>query len=268
MALKRRFSALADYDICVRFFNDLGLEIHLAGRRDRRLPAARGLPRHSQARQRSVAAGGLCRREGAREVIWGVDSQSDPRRNRARYAPRPRRYRKDRRRHHPYRRRFGLAIGFRIFDRQRLFPEVELVNSPGRAERWNRHRKWYSRGPSAAHPSRRLWLHDLDKPTEFYRKRLKFRITDIARDRGVFLRAEGRNDHHNLFWAKTGKAQFCIFRSAWKISTNSWPAPTICNARLVEQARTWSSPYFVDPLFLYCVSCRWRSRIFRRYRLP
>ena len=47
-----------------------------------------------------------------------------------------------------------------------------------------------------------LWVPDLDRARDFYTERLGFRLTDSYRDRSCFLRAEGSNDHHNLFLIK------------------------------------------------------------------
>jgi hypothetical protein len=41
----------------------------------------------------------------------------------------------------------------------------------------------------------------LDKLLAFYLERLKFRLTDRALDTGAFLRCQGTNDHHSLFFA-------------------------------------------------------------------
>ena len=79
---------------------------------------------------------------------------------------------------------------------------------PGRSARWNRHRTWYDKATPQLIYHVVFGCSDLDKPVGFYRDRLKFRITDVARDRGVFFRAQGRSDHHNIFWARTGKAKF------------------------------------------------------------
>jgi catechol 2,3-dioxygenase-like lactoylglutathione lyase family enzyme len=47
-----------------------------------------------------------------------------------------------------------------------------------------------------------LWVPDLDRARDFYTERLGFRLTDSYRNRSCFLRAEGSNDHHNLFLIK------------------------------------------------------------------
>ncbi|MDF2120255.1 VOC family protein [Roseiarcaceae bacterium H3SJ34-1] len=102
----------------------------------------------------------------------------------------------------------GLPIGFRVFVRNRLVSDEEFTNVPGLTRRWNRHRKWFSRArPQLIHHVV-FGFPQFDKAAAFYRNRLKFRVTDVARGRGIFLRADGRSDHHNIFWARTEKPTF------------------------------------------------------------
>jgi hypothetical protein len=144
---------------------------------------------------------------GIREVIWGVDSDgtldeiytnlsSD--REVTRDADGTLRTTDD----------MGLAIGFRHFQRSELPSEEDLINSPGRSLRWNKHRRWFDRAKPQLIHHVVFGYTDIQSPIRFYRDRLKFRITDIARDRGVFLRAEGRSDHHNIFWMKSDQPRF------------------------------------------------------------
>lgn len=44
-----------------------------------------------------------------------------------------------------------------------------------------------------------LFVPDLDAARDFYIERLGFRVTDSYRKQACFLRAQGSNDHHNLF---------------------------------------------------------------------
>jgi catechol-2,3-dioxygenase len=67
----------------------------------------------------------------------------------------------------------------------------------------NSRRKWFD----CAKPQ--LIVHvvfgykDFEGAAKFYRDRLKFRVTDVARGRGLFMRADGRSDHHNIFWIRS-----------------------------------------------------------------
>lgn len=84
----------------------------------------------------------------------------------------------------------------------------ELVNAPGRVERWNRNRQW----PVGASPS--VMQHvvfatpDVRRAAAFYVNRLGFRISDIQDGGGYFLRADGRSEHHNIFWQPGQKLAF------------------------------------------------------------
>lgn len=93
----------------------------------------------------------------------------------------------------------GCRIGFRIARLRPADPAPSRVNAPGRAERIN---TAITFPPSV--PVRRIGhvvLHvpDCDAAAAFYRHRLHFRLSDDFRGRGVFLRADGSNCHHNLF---------------------------------------------------------------------
>ena len=196
-----------DLEVCRRFFTDFGLSVDFESKTE----IGFKLPEGSRVILRRVDDPSLpppyIEGLGAREVIWGVNSQealdeleADLKRDRSVV--------KDSDGTLHTRDDYGLAIGFRIFHRQPLPSVEELINSPGRPERWNEHRKWYNCAKPQLIHHVVFGCSDLEKSIAFYRNRLKFRITDIARDRGVFFRAEGRNDHHNIFWAKTGKPQF------------------------------------------------------------
>lgn len=196
-----------DLDLCTRFFTDFGLEA------DKKTPALTDfkLAEGSHVILRKADDPSLpapyiegC---GVREVIWGVENPADldqikaelERDREVRADPDGTLHAKD---------DYGLAIGFRVFERRPLVAREDLINSPGRSVRWNQHRQWYSQAKPQLIHHVVFGCSDLEKSIGFYRDRLKFRITDIARDRGVFFRAAGRSDHHNLFWAKTGKPQF------------------------------------------------------------
>jgi catechol 2,3-dioxygenase-like lactoylglutathione lyase family enzyme len=196
-----------DLDVCARFFTDFGLVAHAQTPEmvDFRLPeGSHVILRLSDdpSLPKAYSEG-----PGVREVIWGVDSQTSLDEIETDLSS-DRTVTKDADGTLHTTDDLGLSIGFRIFRRQPLVAQEDLVNSPGRSERWNQHRKWYCRATPQLIHHVVFGCADLESPIAFYRNRLKFRITDIARDRGVFFRAEGRNDHHNLFWAKTGKAQF------------------------------------------------------------
>ena len=196
-----------DLPACEKFFTDFGLTaaVKSADEVIFRLPeGSHVILRRSEdpSLPKPFAVGPSVRR-----VIWGVDTNDS-------LASVEAELRKDR----PVRRDaegtiyceddVGLSIGFRVFDRANLVSEEEFTNSPGLARRWNRHRKWFNRArPQLIHHVV-FGCPQFEKAAAFYKNWLKFRVTDVARGRGIFLRADGRSDHHNIFWAKTEKPTF------------------------------------------------------------
>ena len=205
---------------------------------------------------------------GIREVIWGVDTQSaldaieaDLKKDRV--------VTKDADGTLHSTDDLGLALGFRIFERQPLAAKDDQVNSPGRSVRWNKHRSWYDKATPQLIYHVVFGCSDLDKTIGFYRDRLKFRITDVARDRGVFFRAEGRNDHHNIFWARTGKPQFLhISFGVENLDELAGRRQRHAAQGLEEPARIGPASHLIDAVFLHQVAGRRRGGVFRRSRLP
>jgi hypothetical protein len=94
----------------------------------------------------------------------------------------------------------GLRIGFRLFQRQPI-PPVELAeNSLTHHPRRNTPRKWYERARPKLIQHVVFATEGIQAALDFYVGRLNFRVSDISRGRGVFLRCDGRHEHHNLFF--------------------------------------------------------------------
>lgn len=139
--------------------------------------------------------------EGPREVIWGVDGAAS-------LDAVERELRRDRdvtkdadgtlHTVDPS----GLRIGFRIFARRSLPPHENKENTQTDRPRWNTPRQWFDRAKPKVIQHVVFAIPDIDPALDFYVKRLGFRISDVSRGRGIFLRAEGRNEHHNLFFVK------------------------------------------------------------------
>jgi catechol 2,3-dioxygenase-like lactoylglutathione lyase family enzyme len=190
-----------DLETCARFYDDFGLS---AERRDARGVDYR-LPEGSTIKLRMNDDPALPARfsqaPGVREVIWGVDSEATLRRlaetlgtdRTVTLTDGTLRTLDDQ----------GIPIGFRIFKRQAVEPKALLENCPGKVVRWNQHRAWYKRAQPKIMHHAVLSVPDIDKAVAFYTGRLGFRITDVSRGLGVFMRCDGRNDHHNLFFLRS-----------------------------------------------------------------
>ncbi len=172
---------------------------------------------------------------GIRETVWGVESPDELDRLESDLAT-DRIVMRDSDGTVHFRDDQGTPMGLRVFERQAPPASSERVNSPGRVDRWNQHRSWYeSAKPSLIHHVV-YGVPDIERGMAFYVNRLGFRITDVARERGIFARCAGRNDHHNLFLMKADKARFAhisfgvenideLMAGANHMSRNGWKSP-------------------------------------------
>ena len=177
---------VADPELCVRFFSDFGLQL---------VEKSGDYARFELPEGSNVS---LTRATGAAlpEVIWGVDSEESLDIVRRVLEKRPSRQEKDGtlRTRDPC----GLDIGFRVFRRKPLAAVNSVENTLSIVRRWNQHREWFrSAQPKLIHHVV-YGVPDVDGAVAFYRA-LGFRITDVAKGNGVFMRCDGRHDHHNIF---------------------------------------------------------------------
>jgi Glyoxalase/Bleomycin resistance protein/Dioxygenase superfamily len=99
-------------------------------------------------------------------------------------------------------------MGLCIHRRTRLKPLKEPTNTPGRGERRNLQRVWYDRAqPKLIHHAV-FGVPDVAAGMRFYVDRLGFRVTDVARGRGIFGRCAGRQEHHNLLLFASDRPRF------------------------------------------------------------
>jgi catechol 2,3-dioxygenase-like lactoylglutathione lyase family enzyme len=99
----------------------------------------------------------------------------------------------------------GHAIGFRVSQRQSLSLELPLTNTPGNRLRRNRR----AVGTEIRVPAIQRFAHvgywasgDVDENMAFWVERLGFRVSEYIKNVGVFLRAAGSNEHHDVFFAR------------------------------------------------------------------
>ena len=137
---------------------------------------------------------------GVHEIIWGVDTQDDLDRYVARLSM-DRSVTRDADGTVHFVADGGLAMGLRLWPSYRMpTTSVDPINSPGNINRLNAHRKWIAR----AFPKRIMHVvylvPDPDACRAFLSDRLDFRVSDQQRGVGVYLRCDGTNDHHNIFF--------------------------------------------------------------------
>jgi catechol 2,3-dioxygenase-like lactoylglutathione lyase family enzyme len=188
-----------DLDASLKFYDDFGLQSveRDAGGAVYRLPEGSSfVVRHSDDPRLPPK---FLNGPGPREIIWGVDSSATLVAISAELGH-DREVRQDTDGTLHTKDDSGIAIGFRVFDRQPLpVDPAPPENNLSEPVRWNRHRKWYERAAPKLINHVVFGVPDVDVAVAFYVDRLGFRITDIMRGFGMFMRCDGRHDHHNLF---------------------------------------------------------------------
>ena len=97
----------------------------------------------------------------------------------------------------------GLAIAFQVTKRHAYEAKPALLNVTGLPpQRPINHRvDFTTRGQARSVGHIVFWSDDPDRSMKFYTDRLGFRMTDHVQNKsGVFARAAGSRDHHNLFF--------------------------------------------------------------------
>jgi hypothetical protein len=96
----------------------------------------------------------------------------------------------------------GLAVRLRVVSLRSLEAVPDPVNAPGRVERLNQLRRWYDRAVPQQMQHVVFCAPQPRVAARFYVERLGFSISDIQEEGGVFLRAPGNVQHHNLYWQR------------------------------------------------------------------
>lgn len=136
---------------------------------------------------------------GVQEVIWGVQTQEGLDRLLADLG-RDREIRRDADGTAHCLTDDGLAVGFRVFQKTPVVSSVSPSNSPGNVNRINQHRRWIARARPKTIQHVVFQTPNVDQSWEFYRERLGFRLSDVQKGFGVFARADGAHDHHNIYF--------------------------------------------------------------------
>ncbi len=135
--------------------------------------------------------------QGVHEVIWGVDRAETLERLVAGLAT-DREVRRDPDGTAHFQTDIGLAMGLRIFAKRPIASAPDPLNSPGRINRLNTHRKWRKRARPKTIAHVVFQVPEYNTADAFMCSRLNFRMSDWQRGFGKYLRADGSNEHHNL----------------------------------------------------------------------
>jgi catechol 2,3-dioxygenase-like lactoylglutathione lyase family enzyme len=198
---------VAEIAAATKFFEDFGLPVGTKDGKGADFALAEGSSVRIRAMDDPSLPPPFAPGPGLRELIWGVDS------DRALDAiaadlGRDRSLRRDNDGTIHTNDDAGLAIGFRVYRRKEPHDAPQSENGLATMKRWNQMRQWYERArPQVLHHAV-FFVPDVDKGVSFYTKRLNFRVTDMIRHAGVFMRCDGRPDHHNLFFIRAKEPRF------------------------------------------------------------
>lgn len=102
----------------------------------------------------------------------------------------------------------GYAIALTLSRRQPIDVVPVGYNAPSLPGRIDRRADVHERATPQTIAHVVLQAPKLDQAVDFYREALDFRLTDVYPERGVFLRANGNHEHHNLFLLNNGEIGF------------------------------------------------------------
>lgn len=180
-----------------RFFEDFGLPLTARDDREARFTLDEGSHLVIRHREDPALPPSAMVGTGVREVVWGVDSQASldaltaelsRDRELARDATGTVRFTTD----------FGLPMGLRLHARKMVVTAPDPVNAPGRVNRLNQHRKWRLRARPRVISHVVFAVPGHEAASRFMMERLGFRLSDNQRGFGMYLRADGTNNHHSL----------------------------------------------------------------------
>jgi catechol 2,3-dioxygenase-like lactoylglutathione lyase family enzyme len=188
-----------DLDASTRFFEDFGLPLVQETPNEARFRLEEGstvVIRHiDDASIPKSAVEGI----GVREVTWGVDTQANLDRLAAELK-RDRELTRDADGTVHFLTDTGLPMALHVFAKRAIVYAPDPVNAPGRVNRLNQHRKWRLRARPKVIQHVVFAVPEVQKSFEFFRDRLQFRLSDAQRGVGLYARADGTNNHHNIFF--------------------------------------------------------------------
>jgi catechol 2,3-dioxygenase-like lactoylglutathione lyase family enzyme len=181
-----------------RFFTDFGLKAKVADQDETVFALDEGSEVIVRAIDDPALPAAWFKGNGVREVIWGVDSrealealvrdiasdrQVDEKDGVVRFKTDE-----------------GIPFGLKVWQRNRVTYKPDAVNAPGSIGRFNQMRRWRDEARPKCINHVVFKVNDYEKAFAFMETRLNFRLTDAPRGRGKFGRADGTNEHHNIFF--------------------------------------------------------------------
>jgi catechol 2,3-dioxygenase-like lactoylglutathione lyase family enzyme len=197
LGIKSLRYGVEDVSTGARFFADFGLQLVEHDEAYARFSLPEGstveiLPVNHPSLPRSSVEG-----PGVQEVVWGVDTPEALALLVADLS-RDLKVTVDAEGVHHFLSPFGIAMGLASWQRKTVVCAPDALNSPGNIQRLNTHRKWRRRALPKVITHVVFRAADYLSAAAFMRERLNFRLTDVQVGVAVYIRADGRNEHHNF----------------------------------------------------------------------
>lgn len=201
IGIRRLTWSVENVQECVRFFSDFGLTLIEEKADEALFEAADGSENlilqkgHPRLPTKSVQTA-----NGVHECVWAVDTQRAMDKLIADLS-RDHELETDEEGVVHFISTFGQAIALQVWTPRPVFGAPSPSNTVGHIGRLNQPRKWIDRAtPKRIHHC--VWTFpDVQLALEYYRDRLNFRITDLQKGFGVYMRADGCYEHHSIFLA-------------------------------------------------------------------
>lgn len=187
---------VGDVELCTRFFTDFGLPLKEATAAFARFELAEGSQVIIRHRDDPILPETPMEGDGVCQVIWGVDNERSVD-SLAAALGKVVDVTRDTDGTVCFVSPFGIPMGLRVYDKRPVVYAPDPVNASGHINRLNQHRKWRQRArPKVINHV--VWsVPDYEAAYKFMRDQLNFRLSDHQRGAGMYLRADGTNNHHN-----------------------------------------------------------------------
>jgi hypothetical protein len=189
--------AVDDFEASIRFFLDFGLRLSNSEESVGIFVLPEGSRVIIRRRNDSGLSRSIIQGAGVHEVIWGVDS-AEALEALAGDLAKDRVVRRDTDGTAHFQSDAGVAMGLRLFTKRPVHTAPDPLNSPGRINRLNSHRKWRKKAVPKTIGHVVFQLPDYERDDAFMCSRLHFRLSDSQLGFGKYLRADGTTAHHNL----------------------------------------------------------------------
>jgi catechol-2,3-dioxygenase len=199
MGVAKAVYGVDDIDNCTRFFTDYGLGLIDKTTEKSIFELADG----SQVILRKKTDPALPQTwfdgNGIKETIWGVDTQDSLERL-VEGLKTDREVRRDNDGTAHFVADDGMPQGLMVYRPRPIVSAADEINTPAKAARVNRNRTWRKRAQPKSIAHVVFQVADPMKSFQFFKDRLGFRLSDTQRRLGVYSRADGSHEHHNIFF--------------------------------------------------------------------